>query len=82
LTEAEARKRWCPFARVAVDTVVTDDPVPANRALDLHNNMPTWPAQCACMASFCMAWRWEHRFLGEHAANSTGYCGLAEGGAA
>lgn len=56
MTEAEAKKKWCPFTRIAEgDTTI-------NRGyVDLT----------CCIASACMAWRWDGLF------RNTGYCGLA-----
>ena len=47
-TEPEARKRWCPYARVGSDAM--------NRPIvDLAITMQA----ARCIASECMAWRWE-----------------------
>jgi hypothetical protein len=75
LTEAEAKKRWCPFARA-----------PGNYAYGLPTNNrnerggPT--ARAKCIGSDCMAWRWidaevEFQRTGTHQPTNTGYCGLA-----
>jgi hypothetical protein len=55
MTEDQARECWCPFAyREGFHA-------PQNRNTD---NSP----KCTCLASKCMAWRWE--------SPSEGYCGL------
>lgn len=53
MTEADARQRWCPFARLDG----------ANRAPDIQGVMggpieALWLTQCQCIASACMAWQW------------------------
>ena len=72
MTEDDARKRWCPFARTYhqeenedVIAVVT-----VNRGRD---GAPD--AWCLCLASHCMAWRWD--LTGSSPAHHEGYCGLA-----
>ena len=47
LTEEEARRKWCPHARVQLELPTEGNP-PVNR-----DN-----ANIFCMASLCMAWRW------------------------
>ncbi len=79
MTEEEAKKKWCPMARVHI--VENED--------YYHNRTATGPAvnkgtaKANCIASACMMWRWEGR---EAPAGSVfenekstvyGYCGLA-----
>ena len=54
LTEAEAKTKWCPFARSqdTIDNGEVSTPVTVNR-----NSMGPDP-WCRCLASACMAWRW------------------------
>jgi len=77
MTEDEARKKWCPFARH------TQDEAPVANRWDSDLN----PIQCRCIASDCLAWRWrvtsgvEERMYHDVAAGKEpqreGYCGLA-----
>lgn len=73
MTEDEAKKRWCPFARL----------YNMNRAHEMVSAPePEWPAQCACIASACMAWRWtdplyQNPALAELNKDRNGHCGLA-----
>lgn len=60
MTEKEAKTKWCPFARSLDDGVNV-----ANR--EWVNGRPI--AECMCLASNCMAWRWSDEI--------DGYCGLA-----
>lgn len=88
MTEEEARKKWCPFARTGAFTdqdqmmAVTVNRDPRDEVMD----------GCRCIASECMAWRW-HGYAGEEIAldrdhpfrkfprdehdQRYGYCGLA-----
>ena len=50
MTEQEAKKRWCPMVRFSTGV---DDGNASNRWL----NYPS-PAECSCIASGCMMWRW------------------------
>ncbi len=65
MTEAEARKKWCPYA-------VPFGTEGGNRAKDGALTEPTM-----CLASECMAWRWDEitALLGDGAGN--GFCGMA-----
>lgn len=74
LTEDEARKKWCPMARYVADS---NDPNTANRWVRIST--------CCCIASDCMAWRWEPWVNGSPAngprnnngeqRDPRGYCG-------
>jgi hypothetical protein len=59
ITEEEARKKWCPFARVLVDRQSNDENITsANRLenLGVGGCDLDWDAP-RCIASECMAWR-------------------------
>ena len=63
LTEQEAKKKWCPFAR----------PMSANGQTIINRNVTgEISAKSMCIGSACMAWR-------DSAENviGIGYCGLA-----
>ena len=89
LTEAEARKKWCPFVRArdfwdgsacsgnadAFDEKTSD-------SADYSRN----PLDSRCIASECMAWRWGDGVLDSADSgggapgtkgNDVGYCGIA-----
>ena len=90
VTEEQAKKRWCPHARVIggtmSDTQAQAD-TPAGQAA--HNRIDTGPAQLsipdasACIASACMMWRWYvepgKRQHGQPVplGRALGWCGLA-----
>jgi hypothetical protein len=59
MTEAEAKTKWCPMARVIWGQAAV------NREL-FDGSAPT---TCLCLASQCMAWRWD--------THKDGQCGLA-----
>lgn len=54
LTEEEARTKWCPEARVAIDAQGYSA---ANRFGD--DGKSYLGSQTFCIGSACMAWRWE-----------------------
>jgi len=71
VTEAEARKLWCPFVRVDG----------SNRFNNTRNEgYNEAPGPYHCLGSECMEWRAVHaRFLKEgasHLLEGHGYCGL------
>jgi hypothetical protein len=77
MTEREAEQKWCPQARVSgcMDEIV----IPAaNRLmlLDDKGNGPKFPVpeMSCCIASRCMAWRWDYDQYGDA---TEGFCGLA-----
>lgn len=55
MTEAEAKTKWCPFARQLDwdDNQAGGMPISANRHFDGSPSM-----RCLCLGSACMAWRW------------------------
>jgi len=66
ITEEEARKKWCPFARVisvkrgAVGAPLEDQGVPAHNRRQVEGVLPanSIPDGGYCIASECMAWEW------------------------
>lgn len=51
----EAKKKWCPYARVAVN----DGQFSANRAEGPDPYEPVAFYNSTCMGPNCMAWRWK-----------------------
>lgn len=79
MTEEEAKKKWCPFAR----QMATLDKAKVPFAIASVNRMHGG-SFITCFASACMAWRWAHE---KHTCGATceadcrfaddGHCGLA-----
>jgi len=77
LTEEEAKKKWCPFAREPAET--------ADGSGVAVNRLPQQDAQpfvTPCLASGCMAWRWgledgDDDWGHLQPSKTHGYCGLA-----
>ena len=77
MTEDQAREKWCPFARLSINSEMSWD----NRGNDYHDPY--------CIASDCMAWRrtysTDELFTDDDgnicvrtlAGSIGGYCGLA-----
>lgn len=84
LTEEEAKGKWCPFARVALDygegTAGSRMVASANRGwADLADHLNV---DSRCIASQCMAWRpavlpHQRNLPNPADAAPAGYCGLA-----
>jgi hypothetical protein len=82
MTEEEARGKWCPFVRQS------NGPDGSwNRTLHESASL-TEPRTYGCIASECMAWRWEDGvipgtdgkfYFGDETAQrpARGYCGLS-----
>jgi hypothetical protein len=66
-TEAQARQTWCPFAR----SMEGGD---GNR--EWKAKAVALPADCMCVASQCMAWRWAPQ-TDTHEKPQAGFCGIA-----
>lgn len=78
LSEADAKKKWCPFSRAHDGE---------NR---IGNEVNMTPTGTNCIGSRCMVWRWnegpdftvrateEFRRTGRRLAPEQGYCGLVE----
>lgn len=75
-TEAEARGKWCPFARY----VAYAGEAAWNRYMDSGEQRILNPAPACCIASDCAAWRWEYPTNDPEARytdEARGFCGLA-----
>ena len=83
LTEEEAKTKWCPMARYGE----LHGPEQGAAAAFNYNrtdvpNAPPIPNTCRCIASECMAWKWETagedmgRQHNNPGAERHGYCGL------
>ncbi len=76
-SEEQARKKWCPEARVATGYTVdgkfqTEAQSPAFNRMS-NSCKISFPNSARCIASDCMAWRWS----GGARHFTEGYCGLA-----
>jgi hypothetical protein len=79
MTEDEAKRRWCPFAASRVLVIPGPNPVvkaysPEDSAQDIRS------VSGNCVASFCMAWRWDILSSPDGALRrqqGQGRCGLA-----
>lgn len=64
MTEDEARKKWCPMARVSIhapeesrkDFISTGNRWQAESS---RKSLNVYPQGAQCIASDCMMWRWE-----------------------
>lgn len=70
LTEAEARKRWCPFGGDPDPLIQTDQQ--GNIIHEVHRK-----SRACCIASACMAWRWRDGVVDPYTPTDSGFCGLA-----
>lgn len=72
MTEADAKTKWCPFARF---TSASNYPSSNRWKQSLPEGEPYAlnPVPCRCIGSDCMAWRTERDINGVE----RGYCGLA-----
>ena len=95
MTESEAKTKWCPFARMLAHTYAQDGKGRIFEGGYSYNRSPDddecyIPTGAKCIASGCMAWRWEHgavfdgdrgfmvHDMGPHGVgHARGYCGLA-----
>lgn len=57
MTEDEAKTKWCPFARTIILGNGGSFIGPANRAVGAEGK--EGPEGPKCIASACMAWRWQ-----------------------
>lgn len=71
--EEEAKKKWCPYANVSA----SDSDIISNRHIQNDNSVLI--SFSLCIASECMAWRWDYIEVSLDTAGdpTKGYCGLA-----
>ncbi len=74
LTEKEARKKWCPFARVTDTGCATNRH--AGRKKRPDGKVSILRSNAMCIASECMAWRTGLLECFED-MDDLGYCGIA-----
>ena len=79
MTEDEARQKWCPFVRVMYSYGEGD---PGAVAASVNREGGVIPHDCRCIASDCMAWRYDPQATAFDAEltgkeRPHGYCGLA-----
>lgn len=77
LTPAQASKRWCPFVRIREYQEGGIEGTAVNRSFD---SLDSAANGSLCLASGCMAWRWDvgHEWEDEERRDEPrGYCGLA-----
>jgi hypothetical protein len=71
-TENEARKLWCPLARVVNNwfepAVAVNRSILKGKEKAAARDEKEIDAGCGCIASECAMWRWE--------AKDSGYCGI------
>lgn len=93
VTEAEAKTKWCPFARVVPGMLAGESMVHPPVNVAAHNRVQefgaeeaTWHSAMLCIGSKCMAWRklivrMEKRNapfgVQEDVDTGKGFCGLA-----
>lgn len=79
MIEDEAKKKWCPFARVSLTRDNNECYQIGNRAVvegDVTNQSPIG----LCIGSKCMAWQETQSgksMAGDQLLKPEGYCGLA-----
>lgn len=72
MSEAEAKTKWCPLARVSAANSACEGNHARNRDTD-----GDWDGM-ECIASACMAWREIRTYRGDtNEDDISGYCGLA-----
>ena len=89
LTEADAKKKWCPFAMTPVtlngpptrNPIVGQPPIPSVAGAIAVNRTDSGKPYAGCLASGCMSWRVTQRTRDwpEYSATEEflGFCGLA-----
>ena len=81
MTEEEAKTKWCPHKRVAIIKHDWSEITTGHNQIELDGEpgLTKDAVHYRCIASACMAWRWEpiRGFSDEEMAPIEGYCGLA-----
>lgn len=79
MTENEARQKWCPSVRTGAGAPGSGVGAFNNRGQAQTKSNRENPVISSCIASDCMAWRWEQEPIDtEHRHRiGLGYCGLA-----
>lgn len=84
MIEAEARSKWCPFARApyARSAESTAPVVTVTRTVDmeLSQYQECLPAELACLGSRCAVWCPDSPVQVSEDGRPRGHCGLAGGG--
>jgi hypothetical protein len=70
VTEDEAKVMWCPFVRQTAEGMGSFNR--GGSANPLNSRHSSGDYSCACLASKCMAWKWDS----QAGASGVGYCGL------
>jgi hypothetical protein len=75
MTEDEAKTKWCAHVRHTALPMSNGD----SAMYDNRSSEVAFHAAARCIASECMAWRWEpiRGFSDEEMTPFKGYCGLA-----
>jgi hypothetical protein len=81
-TEADAKTKWCPFARALVSISPLSDPT-RHTAIASANRGNNAELLGWCVGSACMAWRWNDgldlidSMVAERNGSRRGYCGAS-----
>jgi hypothetical protein len=74
VTEKEASVLWCPFARsYDASPTLPDDMIASGTNRQTGGAGDKW---CRCIASNCMAWRWDPHPDPFSRTEARGFCGL------
>jgi len=71
LLKSEAKKKWCPFARVVIEEIATVSAFNRVTSRSDLSTLKTYPST-NCISLDCMLWT--------HVSDNTGYCGLGDRG--
>lgn len=77
-TPAEARKTWCPFARVVALGPTPDIQTAAFNRTHSEDADTSNPSQCRCIAEECSQWTWADeptQVLARDDPHRRGFCG-------